>query len=441
MLKIKLGVILPVLMSSSNLPAREIEVSTLSNGVRLISESIPHVRSVAVGIWMGTGSRQEVAEENGISHFVEHMVFKGTTKRSAEDIARSVDSVGGNLDAFTAKELVSFNAKVLDEHLPLVFDVLSDLVLDPLFRTEDIEKEKGVVLEELKMEADNPEYLVHEVFSGNFWKDHPLGKPILGTRETVKRFGHEMLEAYYGKVYLPSNITITAAGHLKHGQLVELAGERFSSLSGNGSVPATPPAATHARISLRNKKSLEQVHVCLGVPCYPLPHEGRYVSYVLNALLGGGMSSRLFQNIRERQGLAYAVFSELSAYRDTGCLSVYAGTSLETCRQVIQLILEEFRQMKQELVSSEELRRAKDHLKGSMMLGLESTSNRMANLARQALYFGRFISLDEMLTSIEKVTAEEVQRLAQELLDHRHIALTVLGNLEGFRVGREELVC
>jgi predicted Zn-dependent peptidase len=428
-------------MSSSNLPVRDIEVSTLPSGIRLISETIPHVRSVAVGIWMGTGSRQESAEENGISHFVEHMVFKGTTNRSAEEIARSVDSVGGNLDAFTAKELVSFNAKVLDEHLPLVFDVLSDLVLNPVFRDEDVEKEKGVVLEELKMEADNPEYLVHEVFSGNFWKDHPLGKPILGTRETVKRFGRDMIETYYRNVYVPSNITITAAGHLTHSQLAGLVGERFSALSGNGRVPATPPASTHARISLRNKKSLEQVHVCLGVPCYPLPHEGRYVSYVLNALLGGGMSSRLFQNIREKRGLAYAVFSELSAYRDTGCLSIYAGTSLETCRQVIHLILEEFKQLKQELVGEEELRRAKDHLKGSMMLGLESTSNRMANLARQALYFGRFISMDEMLNSIEKVTAAEVQQLAQNIFDPRHIALTVLGNLEGLRVGRDELAC
>ncbi|MEN6533503.1 MAG: pitrilysin family protein [Bryobacteraceae bacterium] len=428
-------------MSSCNPAVREIEVSTLANGIRLVTETIPHVRSVAIGVWMGTGSRQESAEENGISHFVEHMVFKGTNKRSAEDIARLIDSVGGNLDAFTAKELVSFNAKVLDEHLPKVFDVLADLVLDPLFHEEDIEKERGVILEELKMEADDPEYLVHEVFSNNFWKDHPLGKPILGTRETVKRFDRGMLDAYYRKTYVPSNITITAAGNLTHRQLADLAGARFEALTRNGSVAPSAQATTHARISLRNKKSLEQAHICLGVPCYPLPHEKRYVSYVLNTLLGGGMSSRLFQNIREKRGLVYAVFSELSAYRDTGCLSVYAGASLETSHQVIALVLQEFRRLKDELVGEEELRRAKDHLKGSMMLGLESTSNRMANLARQSLYFGRFFSMDELASRIEAVTAAEVQRLAQELFDSKQIALTVLGNLEGFRIGREQLAC
>ncbi len=206
-------------------------------------------------------------------------------------------------------------------------------------------------------------------------------------------------------------------------------------------MPPSAQATTHARISLRNKKSLEQGHICLGVPCYPLPHEKRYVSYVLNTLLGGGMSSRLFQNIREKRGLVYAVFSELSAYRDTGCLSVYAGASLETTHQVIALVLQEFRRLKDELVGEEEMRRAKDHLKGSMMLGLESTSNRMANLARQSLYFGRFFSMDELASSIEAVTAADVQQLAQELFDSKQIALTVLGNLEGFRIGREQLVC
>jgi len=428
-------------MSTASSEGRDVAVTELTNGIRLITEAIPHVRSVALGIWMGTGSRQERPEENGISHFIEHMVFKGTTTRSAEDIARSVDSIGGNLDAFTAKEMVSFNAKVLDEHLPMVFDILSDLVLHPLFKTEDIEKERGVVLEELKMEADNPEYLVHEIFSNSFWKDHPIGKPILGTRETVKRFSKESIERYYHKFYVPSNIVITAAGNLDHARLLKLAGERFEVLSPNGSVPSSPPPSTHARLSLRHKKSLEQVHICLGVPSYPIPHEKRYAISVLNTLLGGGMSSRLFQNIREKRGLAYAVFSEISAFRDTGCATVYAGTSRESAREVVRLILEEFRRLKEEQVPDEELRRAKDNLKGSLLLGLESTSSRMANLARQHLYFHRFYTLDEMAGNIDKVTADEVQQAAQAFFQSRQVALSVVGNLDGVRVSREDLVC
>ncbi|HKE21202.1 MAG TPA: pitrilysin family protein [Bryobacteraceae bacterium] len=428
-------------MTTSFSPVRDIEFTTLTNGVRVITEAMPHVRSVAVGMWIGTGSRRETPERNGISHFIEHMLFKGTTRRSAEDIARSVDSIGGNLDAFTAKELVCFNTKVLDQHLSLAFDVLADLVLNPLFREEDIEKEKGVILEEIKMEADSPDYLVHEIFSANFWKDHPLGKPILGTRETVKKFDRNSVLEYYSAAYVPSGLIVTAAGNLTHERLVALVREHFEDQKPGTPLPPEAPPSTHARIALRSKKSLEQVHLCLGVPSYPLPHQERFACYVLNTLLGGGMSSRLFQNIRERQGLAYAVFSELNPYRDTGCLSIYAGTSLESARQVVESILKEFRQLKESLVSDEELRRAKDHLKGSLMLSLESTASRMSNLARQEMYFGRFFTLDELVESIESVTAPDVQRIAQTFFDPKQIALTILGNLENFRIGREDLDC
>ena len=420
---------------------RDIELTTLPNGVRVITEAMPHVRSVSVGIWIGTGSRRETPEQNGISHFIEHMLFKGTKHRSAEDIARSVDSIGGNLDAFTAKELVCFNTKVLDQHLSLAWDVLADLVLNPLFQPDDIEKEKGVILEEIKMEADSPDYLVHEIFSSNFWKDHSLGKPILGTRETVKRFNRDAVHSYYAEVYAPANLLVTAAGNLTHDRLVSLVREHFEMLPQGPPVPADNTPSTHARIALRNKKALEQVHLCLGVPSYPLPHEERFACYVLNTLLGGGMSSRLFQNIRERQGLVYAVFSELSPYRDTGCLSIYAGTSIESARQVVESITKEFRQLKEQRVNDEELRRAKDHLKGSLMLSLESTASRMSNLARQEMYFAHFFTLDELVESIESVTAGDVQRIAQTFFDPRQIALTVLGNLENFKIGREDLVC
>jgi predicted Zn-dependent peptidase len=420
---------------------REIETTTLPNGVKIITEAMAHMRSVSVGIWLGAGSRHETAEQNGVSHFIEHMLFKGTSNRSAEQIARSVDSIGGNLDAFTAKELVCYNAKVLDEHLPFAVDILSDLVMNPLFGEEDIEKEKGVILEEIKMDADNPDYLVHEIFSADFWKDHPLGRPILGTRESVKRFNREMIHESYRSIYAPANLLITAAGNLTHERLVELASKRFAELKPLGPpIPQAPPA-THARISLRSKKDLEQVHVCIGVPSYPIRHDERFTCYVLNTVLGGGMSSRLFQNIRERQGLAYAVFSELNPYTDTGCLSVYAGTSLESARRVVESVMKEFTESKENEVPAEELRRAKDHLKGSLMLSLESTSSRMSNLARQEMHFGRFFTLDELAKSIEAVTAEGVQRVAQAFFNPKQVALTVLGNLDGFKIGREELAC
>src|SRR5690242_15996560 len=241
-------------MSTTDQPLRNIQTTTLANGVKVITEVMPHVRSVSVGVWIGTGSRRETAEQNGISHFIEHMLFKGTTSRSAEDIARSVDSIGGNLDAFTAKELVCFNTKVLDQHLSQAFDVLADLVLHPLFRPEDIEKEKGVILEEIKMEADSPDYLVHEIFSSNFWKDHSLGKPILGTPHSVRRFDDQMIRDFYRSVYVPANVVVTAAGNLTHDRLTGLVRQHFESLPPGGPAPSDAVPNTHARIALRNKK-------------------------------------------------------------------------------------------------------------------------------------------------------------------------------------------
>lgn len=421
-------------------PLRDIHRTTLPNGVRVITERMPHVRSVSVGVWIGTGSREEDAHETGISHFIEHMVFKGTKNRSAEEIARSVDSIGGGLDAFTSKELVSYNVKVLDEHLPAAFDVVADLVRNPLFQEEDIEKEKGVILEELKMEVDNPEYLIHEIFSSHFWKGHPLGRPILGTKQTIRTFDRDKIERYYRQFYTPSNILITAAGSLDHRRLVRLAGQHFSDLKPRKTPKVEEVPQPHAPLVFRNKSSLEQVHVYLGMPSIPMSHESRFAWYILNAILGGGMSSRLFQNIREKQGLAYTVYSELSMYRDAGCMLIYAGTSLKTAGKVVESIVRELRELADHKVTEEELRRAKDHLKGSYVLGLESTSSRMGTLARQEVYFKRFFSLDEMLDSVERVTAEEVQQLAGDFFDPKSMALAMLGRLEGFRVKRQDLV-
>jgi predicted Zn-dependent peptidase len=420
---------------------REIERATLPNGIRVVTEVMPYVRSVSLGVWIGSGSRIELGAENGVSHFIEHMLFKGTKNRTSEDIARSVDSIGGGLDAFTSKELVSFNTKTLDEHLPFAFDILSDLVLNPLFREEDIEKEKSVILEEIKMEADQPEFVLHETFISNFWKGHGLGKPILGTKDTVKKFQREMLFDFYGRVYSPRNILITAAGNLEHQQIVRLVEERFAMLRKRERPELGAVPKPHAPIILKKKESLEQVHIAMGVPAYPLAHSARFPLYVLNTVLGGGMSSRLFQDIREKQGLAYAVYSELNLFSDTGCFTVYAGTGVETAKQVVDSVIQELRAFKQELISSEELRRAKDHLKGSLMLSLESTSSRMSNLARQELYFDRFLSLDEMLENIESVTREQVQSIAEEFFQADNMALAMLGRLGDLKVTREDLVC
>src|ERR1043165_1859083 len=421
--------------------ARNIRREVLPNGLTIISEEMEHIRSVSIGIWIKTGSREEDPQWNGISHFIEHMVFKGTENRSAEDIARQVDSIGGNMDAFTAKECICFNIKVLDEHLPIALDVLSDLVLHPVFKPEDIERERGVILEEIKMDEDNPDYLVHEIFTQNFWKNHALGRPILGTKETVKRFAPAPVRKLYSERFVPSNIIISAAGNLKHGQFVKLVAGHFEGMKPGKNKFRSPVPKILPKIVLRNKKSLEQVQICMGVPSYPIAHEERHASYVLNTLLGGGMSSRLFQNIRERQGLAYAIYSDLNPYRDTGCMSVNAGTSRETAEKVVRSIVAEFHKLKSELVPAEELRRAKDHLKGSLMLSLESTASRMSNLARQEMYFGHFLRLSALVESIEAVTADDVQRIARNFFDSKQIAVTVLGNLENFKLGREDLVC
>src|SRR2546423_7571006 len=420
---------------------RNIRREVLPNGLTFITEEMQHIRSVSIGIWIKTGSRDEDLQWNGISHFIEHMVFKGTQHRTAEEIARQVDSIGGNMDAFTAKECISFSIKVLNEHVPIALDVLSDLVLNPVFDAQDISRERGVILEEIKMDEDNPDYLVHEIFTQNFWKDHPLGRPILGTRDTVKRFDRSPVFDFYSQRFSPGNMIITAAGYLNHDRFVELVAQHFEKMKPVSNGFHSSPPKVVPKIILKNKKSLEQVKICVGVPSYPITHARRLTSYILNTLLGGGMSSRLFQNIRERQGLAYAIYSDLNPYRDTGCMSIYAGTSRESASKVVECIVSEFRKLKMEIVPQDELRRAKDQLKGSLMLSLESSNARMSNLARQEMYFDHFYGLDELIAKIEAVNAEELKELANQFFETDNIAVTVLGNLNGLKLTREQLAC
>jgi predicted Zn-dependent peptidase len=420
---------------------RNIRRQVLPNGLTIITEQMQHIRSASIGIWLQTGSRDEDAAWNGISHFIEHMLFKGTEHRTAEEIARQVDSIGGNMDAFTAKECICFNVKVLDEHLPVALEILSDLVLHPVFDSNDITRERGVILEEIKMDEDNPDYLVHEIFTQNFWKDHPLGKPILGTKETVKKFERTAVLDTYSHRFAPGNIIVSAAGNLDHDRFVELVTQHFEHMKPRKNGFHSPVPKIVSKITLRNKKALEQVQLCLGVPSHPIAHEKRHAGYILNTLLGGGMSSRLFQNIRERQGLVYSIYSDLNPYRDTGCLAVYAGTSRESASKVVQSVVSEFHKLKAEPVPADELRRSKDQLKGSLMLSLESSSARMSNLARQEMYFDRFYDLDELIAKIEAVTVEDLTSLANEFFNTDSVAVTILGNLTGLKISRSQLAC
>jgi predicted Zn-dependent peptidase len=420
---------------------RNIRKHVLPNGVTILSEEMQGIRSVAIGVWLKTGSRHEQPETNGISHFIEHMVFKGTKSRSALDIARQMDSIGGNMDAFTGKETICFNAKVLDEHLPIAVDVITDLVLNPTFDPKDIDREKGVILEEIKMDEDNPDYLVHEIFTQNFWKDHPLGRPILGTRETVKAFNQAAILDNFTNRFSPGSIVISAAGSLNHEQFVALISDRFSQLKPVPNGHHHPAPKVTAKIITKNKKSLEQVQLCMGVAAPYINHEKRYVSYVMNTLLGGGMSSRLFQKVREEQGLVYSIYSDLNPYSDTGALCVYAGTSRDSAPNVVQSVLDEFKRLKAELIGADELERVKDQLKGSLMLSLESSTSRMSNLARQDMYFDRFIDQDEIIRRVEQVTSEEVCGLANEIFQSDKIAVTLLGNLNGLKLPRTALRC
>ncbi|HEY6548282.1 MAG TPA: pitrilysin family protein [Vicinamibacteria bacterium] len=404
----------------------------LENGLTLVTEGMPHVRSVAVGVWLTRGSRHEKPEQTGISHFIEHMVFKGTKTRSAEQIASEVDSIGGYMDAFTAKEYASFHLKVLDQHLPLAVELLGDIVQNPRFDPAEMAKEKKVIFEEMGMVEDTPDDLVMELFTEAFWPDHPLGRPILGNRKTVGGFERDELLDFFRKVYHPGNILISAAGHLEHAATAALVRRHFGALEPrrNGGSARAPVAS--ARVVTRSKKELEQVHVCLGTSAYPQAHADRYGCYVLNTVLGGSMSSRLFQNVREKRGLVYSISSGVAAYSDAGAFTIYAGTSLDSVDEVVRLSLDELRRARSEPLPEVELRRAKDHLKGSLMLSLESTGSRMNHIARQEIYFGRQFGLDEIMAGIEAVSVRDVTRIAAKLFEGP-LHASVLGNLKGYR--------
>jgi predicted Zn-dependent peptidase len=403
--------------------------TVLDNGIRVITEQIPYLRSVSIGIWVTTGSRDERPQENGVSHFIEHLLFKGTERRSAFDIAKEIDSVGGSLNAFTGREYTCFYAKVIDKNLPLAINLLSDIFLHSLMDGKDVEKERMVILQEIKMVEDTPDDLVHDLFNRICWGDHPLGFPIFGTSQLVQSFTRDQIYQFLKETYRPSRIIICAAGNLEHQEVVQRVEETFGLLSESNQ---TRERSRPDSISTTNiwRRDLEQVHFCLGTKGLQYNDSQRFASYVLNTILGGGMSSRLFQEIRENRGLAYSVYSYLPAYIDTGLVVVYAGTSGDSFREVIGLVLKEFDRFKTEPLKNGELETAKEQLKGNLLLGLESSDNLMSRLAKNEIYFGSYLPVEKILKGIDEVEGETVRALANTLFDERFFCLTVLGPVE-----------
>ncbi|MCL6477023.1 MAG: insulinase family protein [Peptococcaceae bacterium] len=406
---------------------------TLNNGIDLLTEDIPHVRSLAVGVWVHVGSRDESDRLAGISHFIEHMMFKGTEKRTAKQIAEALDAVGGQLNAFTTKEYTCYYARVLDEHFELALDVLSDMLFNSKFAVPDIERERNVILEEIKMYEDTPDELVHDVFANTIWQMHPLGRPIIGHADVIRGLGRDSILDYLGKYYVPGNIVIAVAGNIDHDIAAEKINAYFSGMKGTSAPRVMEMPSPRKEVTCREKET-EQVHLCVGAPGLPLDHEQIYVFQLVNTVLGGGLSSRLFQEIREQRGLVYSIYSYHSSYHDAGLFCVYAGLSRENMGPVLELIFKEINDIKNNGVSDGELRRAKDQLKGNLLLSLENVNTRMSRLGKSQLYLGKVVSPEEIVQRIEKVTIEDIKNLAGEKLDPDNFAMASVGPWDDCRL-------
>ena len=418
-----------------------IRKEVLDNGLTLLTESMPQVRSVTIGVWLRRGSRDEPARLNGISHFIEHLVFKGTENRTAREIALSMDSVGGQIDAFTSKEYTCFYAKVLDQHLDEAVDLLADIVQRPLFDPEELERERQVILEEIRMVEDTPDDLIYDLFAGEFYPRHTLGRPIQGTAETVSAMTRRQLLGFFRRSYRPANLLVAAAGNLRHPRLARLVRAGFADLEpgrpANGKL--TLPRIRCGTVT-RAKNSLGQLHLLLGLPAFGETFAERYALHVFNTILGGTMSSRLFQRIREERGLAYSVYSGLHGFKDTGQLMIYAATRPSTAAEVVRLALDELRSLRDHGPSDDETDVAREHLKGSLMLALESTASRMSNLARQEIYLGRPRSLTDTLRGIAAASPRRVHRLCRQLLDGQRVGLAAVGPVRRLRLDADALV-
>jgi predicted Zn-dependent peptidase len=400
--------------------------TTLENGVRILTKSMPFVRSVSMGVWVNVGARDESAAENGLSHMIEHMIFKGTNKRTAFQIAKEFDAIGGHTNAFTSFENTCYHAKVMDSHLETMVDILTDIFLYSVFAEEEVAKERPVIFQEIGMVEDNPEEYVH-ILSGNaYWGDNPLGRSILGTRENILGFSTDTIKTFFHRFYQPAHIVIAVAGNISHEEIVDIVSPAFSAIKTGERFPGRVTPNGYPQVNVHSRE-LEQVHVCLGTRGVSIADPRRYTFSLLNTIFGGNMSSRLFQKIREHRGLAYAVYSFISSYADTGMFGAYAGIHPDKVRETVSLIVEEMHALKMHPVEEAELTDAKNYTKGNLMLAAESVDNQMVRLAQNEINFGRYIPLQEIIDGVNATTVEDICELSRELFREDRLALTTLG--------------
>lgn len=419
---------------------QDIKIVKLSNGLTLITEQMDNTYSFSIGIWLKEGSRDEEENLMGITHFTEHMFFKGTKNKSVLEIAKIIDTLGGNVDAFTSKETLCVYGSFLSEHLDIVAELFSDLIINPIFDAQEMEKERNVIIEEIKSIEDSPAELLFDYFTKKIWLNHPLGRPISGDINSISKITSENIKEFFLNKFVPDNLIITIAGGINHNEAYKVCEKYFSSLQVEKKVENKRfPAHNQSFIEFFDKSQLEQVHICIGTYGYPANNEKRYAYYLFNTILGGSMSSRLFQRIREQEGMAYTVQSLINSYLDSGFTAIYLATSKENIKKAIDLVSEEIKKLKKEYISEAELQRAKEHIKGNLLLGLELSSNRMINLAKQHLYFNRFIPIKETIDAINSVSIEEINLLANELFQKKYLAIAVLGNINNFRINIDEI--
>jgi len=396
------------------------------NGIRVVVEEIPSVHSVTIGVWVSVGSRDEKEDESGISHFLEHMIFKGTKSKSAFQIAQIMDSMGGHVDASTGREHTCYYAKILNKHLTTTIELLADIFFNSLFNPMEIEKEKQVILEEIKMYEDTPDELIHDLFIQTIWNNHSLGQPIWGNLKVIKNLTQDNLINFWTSHYTPEEIVIAIAGNVEKDMVINQVGKFFSKHTGVTWRTPTDLPKVKACVNPQFRK-LEQIHLCLGTMGFPFTHEDRFVFRILSLILGGGMSSRLFQKIREEKALAYNVHAYPLSYKDVGTLIVYAGVSPKNYNETIQITLAEFHKLKKEFIQEEELLHAKEKLQAALWLNSEDTSYRMSRLAEQEIYFHKFFSLEESIELIDKVSLMDIKRVAQSLFKNEYLCLTSIG--------------
>ncbi|MFS0667547.1 pitrilysin family protein [Peribacillus frigoritolerans] len=394
---------------------------TCQNGVRVVLENIPTVRSAAIGVWIKTGSRNETPELNGVSHFLEHMFFKGTTKRNAREIAESFDSIGGQVNAFTSKEYTCYYAKVMDNHASYALEILADMFFNSTFDGEELKKEKNVVYEEIKMYEDTPDDIVHDLLSKAVYENHPLGYPILGTENTLETFNSDTLKKYVHDMYTPDKVVVSIAGNVDEKLIKEVESYFGSYQGGEDRLELVKPSFHENRIT--RKKDTEQAHLCLGYNGLEIGNDKTYSLITLNNILGGSMSSRLFQDVREQRGLAYSVYSYHSSYQDSGMVTVYGGTGTNQLDSLYETIQETLDTLKRDGITEKELRNSKEQLKGSLMLSLESTNSRMSRNGKNELMLGEHRSLDDIIIKIDEVTEDTVNELANQIFTEHSLSL------------------